>query len=376
MTAWAAKQPDAMTQPLYLDYPASTPVDAQVREAMLPWLGERFGNPHAQHGFGKDARQAVEQARMQVAAAIGASAEDVLFTSGATEANNLAIQGALRFARQQDIARRHVVTVATEHSSVLEACHGQEVTVLPVQPDGLVCLDELKATLRPDTLLVSVMAVNNETGVVQPLAEISALCRANGSYLHSDAAQALGRMALDVQALGVDMLSLSGHKTYGPQGVGALYLRRRPRARIAPLHLGGGQERGLRAGTVPVMLAVGMGVAAQLAATQLVAMQAHIARLERVFLEHLRVEYRLNGSATQRVAGFLNLGMAGADALREKLPQLALSGGAACSSGLAGPSRVLQAMGAPQSGLRIGFGRYSTEREAIQAAEAINLAAQ
>lgn len=365
-----------MNHPIYLDYQASTPVDARVREVMLPWLGERFGNPHAQHGFGKAARHAVEQARQQVATAIGAEPEEIVFTSGATEANNLAIMGALRFAQQQDIAKRHIITLATEHSSVLEACHDGDVTVLPVQPDGLLDIAALKKALRPDTLLVSVMAVNNETGVVQPLAEIGALCRANGSYFHCDAAQAPGKVALDVQAQGVDMLSLSGHKIYGPQGVGALYVRRKPRVRIAPLHLGGGQERGLRAGTVPVMLAAGMGMAMELAIAEGKTSQTHIAQLEQAFLRELNVDYVLNGSATARVAGFLNISLKGGEHIREKLPQLALSNGAACSSGTAGASRVLRAMGQERAGLRIGFGKYSTELEAVQAAKAICAASQ
>lgn len=367
-----------MEKPIYLDYPSTTPLDSTVREAMLPWLGERFGNPHAIHAHGAAAKEAVEAARGQIAAAVGAHPKEILFTSGATEANNLALRGAVAFARQQNSARQHIVTLATEHSSVLETCKDMDVTVLPVQADGRVDLQMFQAALRPDTLMASVMAVNNETGVVQPLEEMAALCRANGSYLHCDAAQALGRLPLDVEALGVDMLSLSAHKAYGPQGVGALWLRHKPRSRVAPLHHGGGQERGLRPGTVPVMLAVGMGAAARLAAAQIQADQQHVAQLERVFLHELQRNYRLNGSESQRVAGFLNIAIEGvdADALRERLPQLALSNGSACASGAWGPSRVLQAMGIAEAGLRMGFGRYSTEEEAVQAARAIRAAAQ
>lgn len=366
---------------IYLDYQATTPIDPQVREAMLPWLGEAFGNPHTTHEPGCRAAEAVRQARLQVALGLNAQENEIIFASGATEANNLAILGAARFAVEQGVSKRHIVTVATEHRSVLEPCaalerEGFEVTVLPVEPDGRLKPDVLTSGLREDTLLVSVMAVNNETGVIQPLAEIGALCRALGVYFHTDAAQAFGKIPLDVQAMQIDMLSVSGHKVYAPQGIGALYLRRKPRARIAPLFHGGGQERGLRPGTVPVMLAVGLGEAARIAQSGMKQEQARIAGLRERFLSRLAqsgCECYVVGSMEQRVAGNLNLAFPGWDsqALLAELPRLAVSGGAACSSGQSAPSHVLRALGVADGNIRIGFGRFTTAEEVDAAAEMV-----
>lgn len=374
-----------MDSPLYFDYQASTPVDPRVCAAMLPWLQGRFGNPHAAgHSYGQVAHDAVEHARAQVAAVLNAQPNEIIFTSGATESNNLAIKGAARFALEQDLAKRHIITVATEHRSVLESCAdiaGFDVTVLPVKADGLIDVAAIDAALREDTLLVSVMAVNNEIGVVQPLAQIGALCRKHGVYFHTDAAQAFGKIALDVEAMQIDLLSISGHKAYAPQGVGALYLRRKPRVRLHPLFSGGGQERALRAGTVATPLVVALGEAAALAQAGMDTESKRMAVLHARFLAALSdagVAFTLNGSATQRFAGNINLSIAGVDieALQQSLPNLACSFGSACSSGQAGASHVLRAIGAPHGALRIGLGRFSSEEEVSAATQMLVVAIQ
>ncbi len=263
----------ANSAPVYLDYQATTPVDRRVLGEMLPWFTEKFGNPGSvTHAYGREAEAAVEQARAEVAALIGAEAREIVFTSGATESNNLAIKGAAHFHRAFD--KDSVVTVATEHKCVLESAlalerEGFRLTVLPVDAQGLVDLDALGAAIDERTAIVSVMAANNEIGVLQPIAEIGALCRARGVLFHSDAAQAVGKVPVDVDAMNIDLLSISGHKIYGPKGIGVLYVRRRPRARLAPLFDGGGQERGLRSGTLPTPLCVGLGAAARIAARAL-----------------------------------------------------------------------------------------------------------
>ena len=263
---------DQGRMPIYLDYQATTPTDPRVVEAMLPYMSELFGNPHSvHHRYGWDAEAAVEQARSQVAALIGAEPREIVFTSGASESNNLAIKGAARFHKE---SRPRLVTLVTEHKCVLESCRrmereGVEVTFLPVRADGLVDLKQLEDAVDERTALVSIMAVNNEIGVIQPIEEIGAICRAAGAYYHCDAAQAAGKIPLDVQAMGIDLLSISGHKLYGPKGIGALYVRRRPRVRIEPLFDGGGQERGLRSGTLPTPLCVGLGAACAIAAQEM-----------------------------------------------------------------------------------------------------------
>ena len=260
--------PDA----IYLDYQATTPTDPRVVDAMMPYLVQRFGNPHStSHAFGQEAADAVEQARGQVAAVIGAEAREIVFTSGATESNNLAIKGAARFLKPR---RNRLVTVATEHKCVLESCRalvseGFELTVLPVGRDGLIDLDRLAAAVDERTALVSVMAVNNEIGVVQDLAAIGAITRAAGALFHTDAAQAFGKIPLDVATQSIDLMSISGHKLYAPKGIGALYVRRRPRVRLEPLFSGGGQERGLRSGTLAPALVVGLGAAAEIAGREM-----------------------------------------------------------------------------------------------------------
>ena len=372
-------------RPIYLDHHATTPPDPRVLAAMRPWWEGNFANPHSvEHAMGREAEAAVEAARAEVAELIGAEPREIVLTSGATEANNLAIKGAARFAQggMGQGERRRVITLATEHKCVLEsvrdlAAEGYEPVILPVQPDGRLDLDVLRAALAVPTLLVSVMAANNETGVIQPLAEIGELAKAAGALFHTDAAQAAGRLPLDVGEIGADLLSLSGHKMYGPKGIGALYVRRRPRVRLAPLFSGGGQERGLRSGTLPAPLVVGFGEAARLAAGEGLLdagrLRQHRDRLLGL-LEARIPGLRLNGSREHRVAGNLNLTLPGveAPALLAALPGLCLSTGSACSSAEVTPSYVLAAMGLPEDEarrtLRIGLGRFTSPAEVEQAA--------
>jgi cysteine desulfurase len=354
--------------PVYLDHHATTPLDPRVLDAMLPYFTERFGNPHsAQHAYGWTAEQAVAEARVQIAALIGALPEHIVFTSGATEANNLAIRGVAHWT-----GRRHLLTCATEHPCVLETCRalgreGFAITELPVPADGLLDLDQLSAALRPDTALVSIMTANHEIGVLQPIAKIAKLCQERGILLHTDAAQAAGRIPLDVAALGVDLMSLSAHKLYGPKGIGALYVRRG--VRIAPLFAGGGQERGLRPGTLPTPLCVGFGKACALAQEELAAEAARVRALRDRLYDALRQalpDIRLNGAAEPRLPNNLNFCLPGVDAedLLSELPELALATGAACASATQEPSPVLRAIRLAdediQGSIRIGLGRTTT----------------
>ncbi len=371
-------------RPIYLDNQATTPCDPRVVTAMLPYFSEAFGNPHsAEHALGREAEAAVERARAEVAALIGASPREIIFTSGATESNNLAIKGAARFAARMGSPKRRVITVATEHKCVLEATRdlaeeGFEPVFLPVAPDGRLDLAAFRAALAAPTLLVSVMAANNETGVLQDIATLATLARDCGALFHTDAAQAAGKIPLDVAAQGIDLLSISGHKLYGPKGIGALYVRHRPRVRLAPLISGGGQERGLRSGTLPAPLIVGFGEACRIARAEMAAETARLAALRDRLLARLRAAIpgiALNGSRDHRLAGNLNLAFAGARAetLLADLPDLCLSTGSACSSAAIEPSYVLRAMGiAPEiaaASLRIGIGRFTSAAEIDTAAE-------
>ncbi len=371
-------------RPIYLDNQATTPCDPRVVTAMLPYFSEAFGNPHsAEHALGREAEAAVERARAEVAALIGASPREIIFTSGATESNNLAIKGAARFAARMGSPKRRVITVATEHKCVLEATRdlaeeGFEPVFLPVAPDGRLDLAAFRAALAAPTLLVSVMAANNETGVLQDIATLATLARDCGALFHTDAAQAAGKIPLDVAAQGIDLLSISGHKLYGPKGIGALYVRHRPRVRLAPLISGGGQERGLRSGTLPAPLIVGFGEACRIARAEMAAETARLAALRDRLLARLRAAIpgiALNGSRDHRLAGNLNLAFPGARAetLLADLPDLCLSTGSACSSAAIEPSYVLRAMGiAPEiaaASLRIGIGRFTSAAEIDTAAE-------
>jgi len=368
------------TMPIYLDYQATTPTDERVVAAMLPWFNEKFGNPHSSdHRHGWVSEEAVERARGQVASIIGAKPKEIIFTSGATESNNLSIKGV---AHAAGVSRRHVVTLATEHKCVLQSCRrleeeGFDLTILGVRPDGLVDLDELADALTDSTLLVSVMAVNNEIGVIQPLAEIGALCRERGIYLHTDAAQAVGKIPLDVNAMKIDLMSITAHKFYGPKGVGALYIRRRPKVALRAEQDGGGQERGLRSGTVPTPLVVGFGEACAIAEREMPTEAARLADLRDRILGRLRdalPTMHVHGDLDHRIPGNLNLSFANIDGqdLMMRLDGLSVSTGSACSSAIVEPSHVLQALDPDpallHNSLRIGLGRYTTEEEIDRAA--------
>jgi cysteine desulfurase len=363
-------------KPLYLDYHATTPVDPRVLADMLPFFTEQFGNPHSkQHAWGWEARDAAEAARARVAALINASAGEITFTSGATESSNLALRGAMDARRERG---NHVVTIATEHKSVLDVCRqfsGKDcdVTVLGVKPDGLIDLDELKRALTPRTVLVSVMAANNEIGTLQPMAEIGAIVREHGALFHTDAAQAAGKIPLDVRAMNIDLLSLTAHKFYGPKGCGALFVRKmKPRLALTPLVAGGGQEDGLRSGTLNVPGIVGLGRAAEICRLEMPEESARLAALRDRLLAGLRArlqDVRVNGTLERRLPHNLHVSFDGVEgeALLMALGDLAVSTGSACSSGSQAPSHVLQAIGATSSragaSIRFGLGRNTTPEE-------------
>ena len=373
------KQPgagtDAVKTPVYLDYQASTPVDGRVLDAMLPYLSEKFGNPHSRsHAFGWEAEEAVEVAREQIAAIIGADPKEVIFTSGATESNNLAIKGVARFYKAR---KDHVITCVTEHKCVLESCRALEregftLTYLPVRGNGLIDLGELSRAFTERTALVSIMAVNNEIGVIQPVAEIGALCRQHGAFFHTDAAQAIGRIDLDVNEMGIDLMSLTAHKVYGPKGIGALYVRRRPRVRLTPLFDGGGQERGFRSGTLPAPLCVGFGEACRLARLEMADEAKRISALRDRLYDGITTRLAgvaLNGDGVTRIPGNLNLsfGHVDAEALMASLKAVAVSSGSACTSASLEPSFVLKALGVEDrlahASIRFSLGRFTTEAE-------------
>lgn len=361
--------------PVYLDYQATTPVDPRVLDKMLPYFTQKFGNPHSRsHAYGWEAEEACEIAREEVAKLIGASAKEIVFTSGATESNNIALKGVAHFYKSK---KKHIITVQTEHKCVLDSCRhleqeGFDVTYLPVQPNGLIDLDVLKAALRDDTLIVSVMAVNNEIGVIQPLAEIGAICRERGVFFHTDAAQAFGKIPLDVEAMNIDLMSISGHKMYAPKGIGALYVRRRPRVRIEAVFSGGGQERGMRSGTMPTPLIVGLGEAARIAREEMVKDEAHVRELSEYFAKEILdgiPEVFLNGDREKRWPGNLNLSFAyvEGESMIMAIKDLAVSSGSACTSASLEPSYVLRALGVGEelahTSIRFGIGRFTTREE-------------
>ena len=376
-------QTDPTSAAVYLDYQATTPLDPRVASAMAPYWTEAFGNPHSTgHSFGWEAREAVGYARGQVADLIGGHEDDVVFVSGATESCNLAIRGLAAGAGD----RRHLVTVSTEHPAVLEAvrslaCRGFTVDVLPVASDGLLDLDVLREAVSHRTLLVSVMLANNEIGVVQPIRQIAEISHAAGAYLHTDATQAVGRASVDVEALGVDLLSLSGHKFYGPNGVGVLYARDEVRSHLRPLFHGGSQEGGLRPGTLPTPLVVGIGEASEIARAECAGdanrLRALTTKLEAA-MRDVHPTMWVFGSMRHRVPGSLSVGFPGllGDQLVNVLAKrVAISTGAACSTGSANPSHVLRALGCPDevatTGVRISLGRFTTEDEVDVAARSI-----
>jgi len=375
-------------RPVYLDYQATTPTDPRVVEAMMPYFVEKFGNPHSRnHEHGWEAEEAVETARKQVAALIGADEREIVFTSGATESNNLAIAGVARFYKDK---KDHIVTLQTEHKCVLDTCRhlemeGFKVTYLPVKKDGLVDLDELKAAITDKTVLVSIMAANNEIGVIQPLKEIGELCHSRGVFFHTDCAQAFGKIPLDVEAMKIDLMSISGHKIYGPKGIGALFVRRKPRIRLVPLIHGGGQERGFRSGTLPTPLCVGLGAAAEIARTEMADENVKLLKLRDRFYKSVTdrlPEVYVNGDLKNRLPGNLNLSFAyvEGEGLMMGIKDLSVSSGSACTSASLEPSYVLRALGVTEdlahTSLRIGFGRFTTESEVDYAADRIVEAVQ
>jgi cysteine desulfurase len=357
--------------PVYLDYAATTPVDRRVASKMIPYLTELYGNPASRsHAYGWAADEAVELAREQVCALINADPREIAWTSGATESNNLAIKGAAHFHRAKG---KHLVTVATEHKAVLDSMRelereGFEVTVLPVLPSGLLDLAVFEAALRPDTVLASVMFVNNETGVVQDVAALGALCRAKGVLFHVDAAQAAGKVVIDLEQLPIDLMSLSAHKIYGPKGIGALYVRRKPRVRIEAQMHGGGHERGMRSGTLPTHQIVGMGEAFWLARENMTADNARISALrERLWAGFLKMDaVVLNGDEQQRAVQYLNVSFnyVEGESLLMGIKGVAVSSGSACTSASLEPSYVLRAMGRSDelahSSVRFSLGRFTT----------------
>ena len=372
-----------MKRGIYLDNHSTTPMDPRVFEAMRPYFCERFGNAASRtHAWGWEAEEAVERARDQVARGIGASPKEIVFTSGATEADNLAIKGVAAAYRERG---RHLVTVVTEHKAVLDPCtslerEGWSITRLGVGEDGVVTPAALEAALRPDTVLVSVMHANNEVGVVAPIAALAALCRARGVLFHTDAAQSVGRIPFDVDALGVDLASLSAHKLYGPKGIGALYVRRKPRVRLVPLLDGGGHERGMRSGTLPVPLIVAFGAAVELAVAERDVEATRLLALRERLLSGLtqRVPFlRLNGHPTERLPGNLNVSVAyvEGESLMMGLDDIAVSSGSACTSESLEPSYVLKALGLrddlAHSAIRFGIGRFNTESEIDAAIEKV-----
>jgi cysteine desulfurase len=360
-----------MKYPIYLDYSATTPVDPRVAEKMIPWLTEHFGNPASRsHAYGWESEEAVEQARENVAALVGADAKEIVWTSGATESNNLAIKGAANFYSGKG---KHLITLKTEHKAVLDTMRelerqGFEVTYLDVKEDGLIDLDAFKAALRPDTILVSVMFVNNEIGVIQPIAEIGEICREKGIIFHVDAAQATGKVEVDLSKLKVDLMSFSAHKTYGPKGIGALYVRRKPRIRLEAQMHGGGHERGMRSGTLATHQIVGMGEAFRIAKEEMATENERIRALRDRLLKGLSTieETFVNGDLTQRVPHNLNMSFAyvEGESLIMAIKDVAVSSGSACTSASLEPSYVLRALGREDelahSSIRFTIGRFTT----------------
>jgi cysteine desulfurase len=369
-----------MQLPVYLDNHATTQLDPRVLEAMMPWLTSNYGNAASHsHSFGWAAEQAVETARSQVAKLIGASSKEIIFTSGATESNNLALKGVVESARSADPAHTpHVVVQPTEHNAVLDPCrwlesHGCRVTLVPVDPDGRIRLDDLRRALLSGATLVSVMFANNEIGTVQPIDEIGALCREHGVLFHTDAAQAAGKLPIDVASQNIDLLSISAHKLYGPKGAGALYVRRRtPRIAVAEQMHGGGHEHKMRSGTLNVPGIVGLGAACELAAAEMSAESARVAALRDRLQAKLTAgldRVRVNGAQEHRLPGNLNMTFEHVDSesLMMGLKDVALSSGSACTSAKIEPSHVLRALGlseeAAHSSLRFGIGRFNTQEE-------------
>jgi cysteine desulfurase len=369
--------------PSYLDMQATTPCDPRVLDAMMPWYHSRFGNPHSRsHAYGWEAEDATEKARAQIAKLIGADPKEIFFTSGATEANNMAIKGVADFYSGK---KNHIITTQTEHKCVLASARrlevekGWEVTYLGVGNDGLIDLKQLEAAIRPDTAVVSVMHVNNEIGVLQPVDEIGAICKEKGVFFHTDAAQSVGKIPVDVNKMNCSLMSISAHKMYGPKGIGALYVRRKPRVRLRAVIDGGGQERGMRSGTLAPPLVVGFGEAAEVCMNEMEHDQKHVYRLYkkmRARIDEMLPSVTLNGSASARYCGNANLSFAGVEGeslLMSLANSTAVSSGSACTSASLEPSYVLRAIGVGEdlahTSLRFGLGRFTTEEEVDRTVE-------
>ena len=372
----AARSTHSQAKPIYLDTQATSIMDPRVIDSMLPYMIERFGNPHSRtHYYGWESEKAVEKARAQVARLIGADPKEIVFTSGATESNNISVKGVAKFYANDK--KRHVITTQIEHKCVLDSCRSLEnegfsVTYLPVKKSGQIDLEEFVKAITPNTILASVMTINNEIGVIQPVEEIGRICREKKIFFHTDAAQAVGKIPIDVNKLNVDLLSISGHKIYGPKGVGALYARRKPRVRIEPLQNGGGQERGIRSGTVPSPLVVGVGAACEISQDEMANDLEHVTRLSNRLVERLQKSIPhviRNGDPDHSYPGCLNLSFAyiEGESLLMALKDVALSSGSACTSTSLEPSYVLHALGADDdlahSSIRFGIGRFTTEEE-------------
>ncbi|MDA0782052.1 MAG: IscS subfamily cysteine desulfurase [Rickettsiales bacterium] len=369
--------------PVYMDYQATTPMDPRVFEEMIPYFVEKFGNPHSRgHKYGWEAEAACEKAREQVADLIGANPKEIIFTSGATESNNMALKGIAKFYGAK---KNHIITCTTEHKCVIDTCRhlereGMEVTYLPVDNEGIIDLEKLKKAITDKTAIVSIMAVNNEIGVIQPIKEIGAICRERGVFFHTDAAQAFGKIPLNVEEMNIDLMSISGHKIYGPKGVGALFVRRRPRVRLVPLMNGGGQERGFRSGTLPVPMVVGLGKAAEIARLEMDEESKRIGKLyDRLYnslVSNIKDVY-LNGHAQKRIKTNLNLSFAyiEGESMIMAIKELAVSSGSACTSASLEPSYVLRAIGVGEdlahTSIRFGIGRFTTEEEVDFAIEKV-----
>ena len=361
--------------PIYLDYQSTTPIDPRVLSLISEKMANDFGNPHSRnHIFGWKAEETCEIARAQIANVIGADSKDIIFTSGGTESNNLAIIGLFNFYGEK---KNHIITVATEHKCVINACKfleskGAKITFLPVKPDGLIDLDLLKSSITPETLLISVMAVNNEMGVIQDLKEIGKMARENGVFFHTDAAQGFGKIPLNVDEMNIDLMTISGHKVYGPKGIGALYIRRKPRVRLTSMMQGGGQERGLRSGTLASPIIAGFGLAAEIAQHEMQSENIRLSKLWNKLHKNLVEEIDqvfLNGSKEHRFKGNFNASFAfiEGESMIMAINQLAVSSGSACTSASLEPSYVIRALGVSEdlahTSIRIGIGRFTTEEE-------------
>ena len=370
--------------PIYLDYQSTTPTDPRVVDEMLPYFADKFGNPHSRsHAYGWVAEEASEIARENIADLINATSKEIIFTSGATESNNLAIKGLARFHKDK---KNHIITAVTEHKCVLDSCRnleseGFKITYLKVGENGLISIEQLQEAITDQTLLVSIMTANNEIGVLQPIKQIGEICKANNVYFHTDAAQAFGKIKMDVDELNIDLMSISGHKIYGPKGIGALYVRRKPRVRLQSLISGGGQERGFRSGTLATPLVVGLGKAAALAKLEMEENEVHIRRLTKKLQDGLNKnipDLYLNGDVNERIYGNLNLSFAyiEGESMIMAIKDLAVSSGSACTSASLEPSYVLKAIGVSEelahTSIRFGIGKFTTDEEIDYAIEVIS----